>query len=265
MRMSKAIAIMRKDLHSFFSSPVSYVLLAAFLAMSGFFFYNIASYFALQSSQASQYQMAYNSPLPNMNVNLWVVRPFFANLAILAIFLIPIITMRAYAEERSGGTAELLITQPLRSTEIVLGKLLAGYVLYAAMLLPTLAFQGLLHYYAPFGLDWGPVLVGYFGLLLLGIGMIAIGQFISSLTRSQIIASFITFAILLTLWVVDWSSMFSDGVIADIIGYLGLSGHFENFARGVMDSSDIIYFVSFATLGVFLTHHSIENWRRGNL
>lgn len=279
--------LFKKEISQFFSAASSYVLLAVFLAMSGFFFYNISSYFAMQCIQALQYQSAYNIPLPPMSVNQWVVRPFFHNLAILAIFLIPIVTMRSYATERAHGTAELLMTSPIRTRQLVSAKFLASLSFYVVLIATTLLFQLILNAYTKAGstmmteqpkgfsifdiiasafsgrggLDWGPVWAGYMGLLFVGIATIPIGQFISSLTKNQIIAAFMSFALLLILWIVDWSSLFATGWLSKVIGYIGISPHFSNFARGVIDTSDIIYFVSLTVLGIFLTSQSIESWR----
>ena len=284
--MRSVWTIFKKEIWQFFSAPISYVVIAVFLAVSGFLFYNIASYFAMQCIQALQYQSAYNIPLLPMSVNQWVVRPFFHNIAIMAIFLIPIVTMRSYAAERAFGTAELLMTSPLRTAHLVFAKFAGALALYLALIAGTLLFLVVTHYYsipaytAPAdagslstilglikhfftakGLDWNPVVSGYLGLILLGIAAIPIGQFISSLTKNQIISAFLTFSFLLILWIVDWSTLFSEGLLSKIIGYVGLAPHFGNFAKGVIDTSDFIYFVSVAILGVFLTYQSIESWR----
>ena len=259
--MRQMWTIFKKEMWQFFAAPGSYAILAVFLATSGFFFYNIASYFAMQSMQAIQYQTAYNIPLPPMSVNQWVVRPFFHNLAILAIFLIPILTMRSYAAERASGTVELLLTSPMRTSHLICAKTIAGLALYLCMIAATLLFQLILHGFTPQGLDWGPVWSGYIGLFALGLATIPLCQFISSLTKNQIIAAFLSFALLLILWIVDWSTLFATGALSKILGYIGLSSHFANFARGVLDTSDIVYFVSLAVLGVFMTHQSVESWR----
>ncbi len=253
--------IFKKEFVQFFSSPTSYIIIAVFLAVSGFFFYNISSYFAMQCFQALQYQQAYNIPLPPMSVNQWVVRPFFHNLAVLAIFLVPIITMRSFAAERAFGTTELLLTSPVRTTHLVCAKFAAGMLLYVVLVALTLIFQLILHHFTANGLDWGPVWAGYLGLLLLGLAVVPLGQFISSLTKNQIIAAFMSFALFLILWIVDWSTLFAKGTLSKVIGYIGLAPHFANFARGIVDTSDIIYFVSLCAIGLFVTHQSVESWR----
>lgn len=254
-------SIFKKELFQFFSAPASYGVLAVFLGISGFMFYNIASYFAMQCMQAIQYQTAYNIPLPPMSVNQWVVRPFFHNLAILAVFLIPIITMRSYAAERAFGTAEIIMTAPIRTAHLVCAKFASGMVIFVALMIFTLLFQLIIHIFTPAGLDWGPVWSGYIGLFLLGLATIPIGQFISSLTKNQIVAAFMSFAFLLVLWIVDWSTLFSKGILSKILGYIGLSPHFANFAKGVIDTSDFIYFLSMFILAIFLTHQSVQSWR----
>ncbi|MCD6595775.1 ABC transporter permease [bacterium] len=253
--------IFKREIGQFFSSAITYIMLAIFLAITGFLFYNIASYFALQCSQALQYKTAYNVPLPPMSANRWVILPFFSNIAIIALFLIPVLTMRSYSTERSSGTAELLLTSPIRTTQIVWAKLLSNFAIYIILIATTIIFQLILNYYTKPGIDWGPVWSGYLGLICLGIATIPLGQFISSLMKNQIIAVFISFALLLFLWIVDWSTLFSSGTISSLLGYIGLSKHFANFAKGVINTSDIIYFISLATIGIFLTHRSVESWR----
>ncbi len=253
--------IYKRELSQFLSSATTYIMLAIFLAITGFLFYNIASYFALQCSQAVEYRMVYNVPLPPMSANRWVVLPFFSNLAIIALFLIPVLTMRSYASERNSGTAELLMTSPVKISQIVWAKLLSNFTIFMILLSTTLIFQLILDYYTSPGIDWGPVWSDYLGLICLAIGTIPLGQFISSLMKNQIIAAFVSFALLLLLWIIDWSTLFSSGVLSSTLGYLSLSKHFTNFAKGIINTSDIIYFVSFGIFGIFLVHRSLESWR----
>ena len=257
--MRKFTTLLGKELGQFFSTPTFYAILAVFIGVSGFFFYNIARYFANYCMFTLQYKFqGFNVPL---NVNQWVVRPFFINLAVVALFLIPIITMRSYAAERAYGTAELLLTAPIKTSQLVLSKLVGGLILFIVLISTTILFQLILDHYAVGGLDWGPVWAGYLGLLLIGFATIPLGQFISTLTKNQIIAAFLTFAFMLILWIVDWSTLFSQTKLAKIVGYIGMAPHFNNFAKGVIDTSDVIYFISAGVLGIFLTYQSVESWR----
>ncbi len=253
--------IFKKEFLHFFTAPATYVILAVFLGISGFFFYNIASFFALQCSQAADYQLVYNVPLPPMSVNLWVIRPFFSSLVTLVIFLIPIVTMHNYAAEKSNGTAELLMTSPISTSQIVWAKFFSSLIIYSILIAATISFHIIIACYSSAGIDWAPVMTGYAGLFMLGLATIPIGQFISSMTNNQIIAAFLSFAFLLLLWIIDWSTLFAEGMVSDIIGYIGISNHFENFAKGIIDISDIVYFISLGAIGIFLTHQSVESWR----
>jgi len=188
-----------------------------------------------------------------------VVRPLLTNASVIGLFLIPMITMRLYAEEKRSGTIELLMTSPVRDLEIVLGKWLAALVLYAAILGVSAINMGILF---AFGRpDWKPILVGFLGLLLQGGCLLAIGIFISTMTRNQIIAGGATFAVCLMLWVLDWVSAYDQSAWGKIISYLSVVTHFEPFAKGVIDSKDVIFYLSMIFFGLFLTARSVESLR----
>ncbi len=250
-----------RELGENLSSPMTYVMMAVFAGISGFLFYNLVSYFALQCSQAIQVQADYGVKLPPMNANQWVISPFFVNLATITLFLIPILTMKSFAGERAYGTAELLMTLPFRTSQIVLAKFTATFVVYVFFLVITLVFMIILNFHTQNGIDWGPVWAGYLGLALMGAGLIPVGQFTSTLTRNQIVAAFVSFALFLTLWMISWSAIFYYGTTAQIIGKIGISPHILNFTRGIIDIADIVYFLSLGIFGAFLTAVSVESWR----
>jgi len=188
-----------------------------------------------------------------------VIRPLLTNASVIGLFLIPMITMRLYAEEKRSGTIELLMTSPVRDLEIVLGKWLAALVLYAAILGISGINLGILY---AFGRpDWKPILVGYLGLLLQGGCLLAIGIFISTTTKNQIIAGGATFAVCLMLWVLDWVSAYDQSAWAKVISYLSVVTHFEPFSKGVIDSKDVIFYLSMIFFGLFLTARSVESLR----
>jgi len=194
-----------------------------------------------------------------MDVGEWVIRPVFSNVSVIGLFLIPMITMRLFAEEKRSGTIELLITSPLRDLEIILGKWLAALILYAAMLgLTLLSMVVLFIYGAP---DWKPMMVGYLGLLLQGGALLAIGTFVSTWTRNQIVAGVAGFAICLLLWVLSWVTEFSSGTLASIISYLSVLSHFDSFQKGVIDTKDLVFYLSAIFIGLFLTARSLESLR----
>jgi ABC-2 type transport system permease protein len=178
---------------------------------------------------------------------------------VIGLFFIPMITMRLFAEEKRTGTIELLATSPIRDIEIILGKWLAAVALYACLLLFTaLNFSFLFKYGNP---DWKPLLVGYLGLLLQAGALLAIGTFISTLTKNQIIAGAATFGVCILLWVIGWVGEFETATWARVVSYPSVVMHFESFARGVIDSKDAIYYVTLIFLGLFFTARSMESLR----
>ena len=252
--MRNVLVIFKKEMKSYFASPIAYLLLTIFAVIFGFFFYTFTRLFVLQGMQMQM--MGRGMP---MDVNEQVIRPLLSNASVLGLFLIPMITMRLYAEEKRSGTIELLMTSPVRDLEIVLGKWLAALVLYAAILGISGINMGILF---AFGRpDWKPVLVGFLGLLLQGGCLLAVGIFISTLTRNQIIAGGATFAVCLMLWVLDWVSAYDQSAWAKVVSYLSVVTHFEPFSKGVIDTKDVIFYLSMIFLGLFLTVRSVESLR----
>ena len=248
------LTIWRKELNSYFRSPIAYGVMAFFGLISGYFFYVAIVFFvqaSIQSAMAGQGQP--------MSVNEQVIRPIFSNISVIGLFLIPMITMRLFAEEKRSGTIELLVTSPIRDLEIILGKWLAAMTLYTVMLgVSLLSMATLFVYGKP---DWRPMAVGYLGLLLQGGCLLAIGTFISTCTKNQIVAGVAGFSVCLLLWVLDWVSSFQDSITAKAISYLSVLQHFDSFSKGVLDSKDIIYYVSAIFVGLFLTARSLESLR----
>ena len=194
-----------------------------------------------------------------MNINEQVIRPLVSNARVLSLFLIPIITMRLFAEEKRNGTIELLTTSPIRDLEVILGKWLAATTLYACMLLfSALNLIFLFRYGNP---DWKPLLIGYLGLLLEAACLAAIGTFISSLTKNQIIAGATTFAVCLMFWVFEWVGGYETAAWAKVLSYMSTTVHFESFARGVIELKDAIYYATLILIGLFFTARSMESLR----
>jgi ABC-2 type transport system permease protein len=248
------LTIFRKELNSYFRSPIAYGVMAFFALISGYFFYVAVVYFMQMSIQSSM--MGQNQP---MNVNESVIRPLLSNISVIGLFVIPMITMRLFAEEKRTGTIELLITSPITDWEIIMGKWLAALGLYAAMLaVSLLSVITLFVYGQP---DWRPLIVGYLGLLLQGGCLLAIGTFISTWTRNQIVAGVAGFSVCLLLWVLDWVSSFQDSAVAKVVAYMSVLQHYDSFSKGVLDSKDIIYYVSAIFIGLFLTSRSLESLR----
>jgi ABC-2 type transport system permease protein len=252
--MTNAWIICRKEIKSYFASPIAYGLMAFFALVAGYFFYAATAIFVTRGMEMQM--MGRGMP---MDVNEWVIRPVLMNVSVIGLFLIPMITMRLFAEEKRTGTFELLATSPVRDIEIILGKWFAALLMYAAILAISAINIGLLFAYGK--PDWRPLAVGYLGLLLQGGCLLAIGAFISSTTRNQIIAGVGTFAVCLMLWVLDWISAFNTEVWAKAISYLSVVTHFEPFSKGVIDSKDVIFYVSMIFFGLFLTARSLESLR----
>jgi ABC-2 type transport system permease protein len=241
-------------MRSYFVSPVAYLLLTMFAVIFGFFFWNILDYF-VRNGMASQMR----GEMYPMNVNEQVIRPLLSNVGVIGLFFIPMITMRLFAEEKRNGTIELLATSPVRDGEVIIGKWLAALTLYGGILLLTaLNFIFLFKYGNP---DWKPLAIGYLGLLLQAGALLAVGMFISTLTRNQIIAGAATFGVCLLLWVLEWVSGYEVATWAQVLSYMSVVTHIGSFSKGVLDSKDAIYYVSLAFLGLFFTARSLESLR----
>jgi ABC-2 type transport system permease protein len=246
--------ICRKELRSYFVSPIAYLLLAMFAVVFGFFFWNALGYFIYAGIESQMRGSMYP-----MNLNEQVIRPLLSNVSVIGLFLIPMITMRLFAEEKRTGTIELLATSPVRDWEVILGKWSASVILYCGMLLLTgLNFVWLFRYGNP---DWKPVLVAYLGLLLQAGALLAIGTFISTLTRNQIIAGAATFGVCLLLWVLEWVSGYESATYARVMAYLSVLTHFESFAKGLLSIKDAVFYISAIFFGLFLTARSMESLR----
>lgn len=252
--MSNIWIICKKELKSYFSSPIAYGLMAFFALICGYFFYAATAIFVLRSTDP----MMQGRGMP-MDLNEWIVRPVFMNVSVIGLFIIPMITMRLFAEEKKTGTIELLATSPVTDASIILGKWLAAVILYASILAISAVDLMILFFYGK--PDLKPILVAYLGLLLQGACLLAIGTFISTTTKNQIIAGVGTFAVCLLLWVLDWVTAYDTSSTGKVIGYLSVMGHFENFAKGVLDTKDLIFYASAIFFGLFLTARSLESLR----
>jgi ABC-2 type transport system permease protein len=245
-------AIAGKELRSYFSSPVAWVLMALF----GYFFYVYLNSFVQESLGGQMGQ----GP-QTVNVNARMIRPLLGNASVLILFLLPMVTMRTYSEEKRSGTIELLLTSPLKDIEIIGGKYLAAMGMYGGLLAVTMLYMSIVFI-------WGnpaflPVLSGYFGLLLMGGGFVAIGLFISSLTNNQMVAGVASFVVFLLLWIISWAADGAGPVLSSILHYLSITEHFDDFGKGVIDTKHVIFYLSFIALGLFLATKSVDSdrWR----
>jgi ABC-2 type transport system permease protein len=250
-------SITKRELGTYFSSPIAYAVIAIFLLIVGIFFYSSVAWFNAQAMQMAQNPYYYQQ----VNINQMVYSPMFHNISIILLLSLPLLTMRLFSEEKKSGTDELLFTSPLSVGQIILGKYLAALVLLAVML----ALTGLL---SVFTFAWGnpevaPVLTGYLGLFLMGAAFIAIGIFYSSLTENQIISAVLSFGTLLLILILNWGLASGNGLLQRVLSYLSFSQHFDDMTRGILDTKDIVYFLSYSFFGLFLTHAAIQSrrWR----
>ena len=248
----KIWAIFKKEMRLYFTSPVAWVVFTIFLLIAGYFFYSIFAFFTLASMQS-----AMNPQMGrDLNVTDSVMRPLFSNISVILLLLMPLVTMRLFAEERRAGTIELLLTYPVRDGAVLAGKYLSALALYAIMIALTLLYPGIVVYFAR--LEWGPILTGYLGLLLMGATFIAVGVFASSLTENQIVAAITTFGALLIFWILGWSADYAGGTAGKVLQFLSILEHNDSFSKGVLDTKDVLYYLNFTVLALFLTLRSLE-------
>ncbi|MGH9406147.1 MAG: ABC transporter permease subunit [Terriglobia bacterium] len=249
--MRNTLAVAGKEIRAYFHSPIAYLVMAIYAGLCGFFFYSFVAQYIVQMFRT----MEMGGPAPDLNQ--WIIRPLLEGvLTIVLLFLIPLITMRLFAEEKRSGTIELLLTSPLTDTQIILGKFLGALLLYVVLIILTFIYVSLLLIYGnPSAL---PLAANALGLLLFGAGLLALGMWISSFTKNQIIAGAVSFCVFLLLFVFNWVNSYSSGTVGRVFNYLSLTTHFDNFAKGVIDLSDVVYYVSVIVIGLFLTSRSLE-------
>jgi len=249
------IAIAGKELRAYFASPIAYVIIGLFSLLFGYFFYLFLDLFVRESTQMMQFGGG------AANINQQMIRGMVVNTTVIILFVMPMITMRTYSEEKRSGTIELLLTSPVTDLQIILGKFFGALGLYLAMLLVTMVYMAILFYFG--NPEWRPVAAAYLGLLLIGASFISVGLLISSATKNQIVAGVVTFAVFLMLWMISWIGQTAGPTAQAILSYLSIIDHFEDFSRGIIDTKHVIYYLSFITFGLFLTAKSVdsERWR----
>jgi ABC-2 type transport system permease protein len=250
------MAIAGREVRSYFVSPMGWAILGLFAIMFGFFFDTFLNSFVRQSMEAQ-----FGGGPQAMNINMTMIRGLFNNVSVILLFLVPMITMRTYSEEKRSGTIELLLTSPLQDVEIIVGKFVGAMGLYCAMLAVTAVYIALLFVYG--NPEWKPIVTGYVGLLLMGGCFVSLGLFISSLTKNQVVAGIGTFIVLLLLWVVNWMADSAGPTMGAVLSYLSITEHFDDFGKGIVDTKHIVYYLSVITFGLFLTAKSVdsERWR----
>jgi ABC-2 type transport system permease protein len=251
------LPVFKKEMRLYFGSPVAYAVGTFFLFLAALFFTpNFLQYADLSMRSAMQPQMG-----QSLNATETILRPLVYNMAVVLLFFIPMLTMRLFAEEKRSGTMELLLTYPLRDGEVLAGKFLAALALYASILALTVTYPIIVAWFTR--IEWGAVLTGYLGLLLVGAAFLSIGLFVSSLTENQIVAGFGALAVLLTLWLLGWFADSAQGTLRIVIQQAAIIEHMESFAKGVLDTKDLVYYLSVTAFALFLTLRSLESkrWR----
>ena len=255
--MRSSLLIARRDLGSFLSSPVFYVLTAVFLILHGFIFFNILNFFSYQSLQASQ--MAGQMGGFDLNLNEMVIEPSLHNMGVILLLMIPVITMRSFAEEKKSKSFPLLLSSPIHLREIIFGKFIACLTVVAIMIGLTSYCIGFLYMVGK--PETGPIFTGYLGILLMAGCYVAIGVFASSLTDNQIVSAAIAFGFTLFMWVIGWGAQASGATTGKLLNYLSLIDHLERFFKGIIDTGDLAYYLSFILFLLFLTHRTLDSRR----
>jgi ABC-2 type transport system permease protein len=252
--MKNVWTIARRDFRAYFTSPIAYIVIAGFMGIMGWmFFFNLA-HFNAQNMQYQQFNMG-----KSISITDGIIRPLYGNMNVILLFMVPFITMRLLAEERKLHTIELLLTSPITLAEIVLGKFFSSFLLVNVMLVLTLVYPVVL--FATGNPDLGPIFTSYIGTVLLGSCYLSIGLFFSAMTENQIVAGALTFAAGLFFWLVSWATQYAGPVWSDLLTYLSLISHYNNFSQGMLNTADITYYLSFIGIGLFLTHRVLDSFR----
>jgi ABC-2 type transport system permease protein len=252
------LAIAEKEWRHYFGSPIAYVALFVWTMLFGIFFYFSFAYFLEQSMRSMGQEMGGGA---KMSLNDYLIGPVIRNMAVVALFIAPMLTMRLFAEEKRQGTIELLATAPITDLQVVLGKFLAAVGLYALMIASGLVNVALLWIYAANPPEWKPILTGALALLLLGSCFISLGLFLSSLTKNQIVAGILSFCLFLGLWTLGWADDPVGGPVIKVVAYLGVTTHMDEMAKGILELKDVVFYLSLILFGLLLTHQSVESQR----
>ena len=251
--MRNKLAMAGKEIQAYFHSPIAYLVLTVYTALCGFVFYSSTAFFVRESFRM---QMS-GGGMQSLSLNEYVIRPVLAGvLTVVLLFLIPLITMRLFAEEKRSGTIELLLTSPLTDMQIILGKFLGSLFLFAVLEALTFSYFAVLFMYG--NPNAKPLLANALWMLLYGSALLALGMWISTFTKNQIIAGAVGLAGFLLLYLLDWVTAYSSSTVGQVMSYLALTTHFDNFSKGVIQLSDVVYYLSVVVLGIFLTARSME-------
>ncbi|MEW6268555.1 MAG: ABC transporter permease subunit [Thermodesulfobacteriota bacterium] len=258
--MRNILTIAGRELRSIFVSPIAYVVMTGFLLLGGWFFFNLLARFNFLVTMYSSFQGGAEA-IARLNVNEFVIAPLLHNLSVVLVILVPMITMRSFAEEKRAGTYELLLTSPVATWEIVVGKFLGAVGFIVVMVGLTAIYGVILWVYG--NPELGIMVSGYLGLLLLAITFVTVGLFASSLTENQIIAAVTGLVMLLLLFVIAWPADNAGETLGGVLRYVSVTEHFAEMIKGVVDTKTLVYFATMITGWMFLTQRSVESirWR----
>ena len=252
--MKNIFTIAGKEIRSLFVSPIAYVVMTGFLLLGGWFFFNLLFRFSYLLTLYTNFQNFRG--VESLNLNEYVIGPLLHNLAIVLVIMVPIITMRTFAEERKNGTYELLLTSPLTVTQIVLGKFLGCLSFMTIIILLTGIYPAILFIYG--NPEWGILATGYLAFFSLATVFVSIGLLTSSVTENQIIAAVSCFVALLLLYLLSWPAETTGTALGQVLKHLSVIEHFSEMVKGVIDTRDLVYFLSLIFFSLFLTHRCVE-------
>ena len=259
--MSRIAALVAREIRAQIYSPIAWVVWTLFLFLAGWFFFSLVVQFVVLVENTASYAEMMQNPelLERLNLNDLVISGLFGNFLVLYVFLIPVLTMRSFAEERKQGTDELLLTAPVSPGQIVAGKYVGQLAITGVLVLAAAFYVAvLLHYGDP---EKGPIVTGLIGLACVVAALTAIGFAVSTVTKSQVVAAVSSFVLFLLLFVVDWPAASTGGLSEKVLKALSLPAHFEGFARGHVSTVDVAYFISLAALGLFAARTAVASQR----
>lgn len=252
--MRNVLAVAGKELRAYFHSPIAYLVMTVYAVICGYVFYSSTAFFMIQTFRMESMG---GMGTPPMSLNENIIRPILSGvMTVVLLFLIPLITMRLYAEEKRSGTIELLLTSPLTDMEIILGKFLGSLALFAVLEAITFIYFAVLFIYG--NPSAKPLLAGALGYFVYGAALLALGMWISTFTKNQIIAGAVSLALFLLLFLLDWVTAYSTGTAGRVMSFLALTTHFDNFSKGVLNLGDLVYYLSVIVFGIFMTARSVE-------